>query len=338
MMKVTVLKNCKQYSLLDGSVLLISVENQVLIDSKLVAEGNFSIRGIFGANFILVDESSAEVYIFSEKGDLLWHNSDYLLGIYGRFDGKNEENNYLVSINDGKTRYDAIFSLDTFSVIKAYSGKLGLAGKKIVLSEEAFVTFDREKVALFNIHNESIWQHKFSDLIHSEDAYLNSEVIETGGKLYFVLNSQQGVNPGIICLDAQNGKIIKYFEGTFFGIFKDGDSLFSTKYENIVCKINVSTNEVETWDVNQLLKENDFKSVNDHRCAAQDGKFYFTQTFGDHKARLGILDFEEKTLDYKYDFEPTNGAIGSIKLAKNRIFVHTQDKTLHIFEDQDQLA
>ncbi|MCB0668877.1 MAG: hypothetical protein KDC80_23800 [Saprospiraceae bacterium] len=286
-----------------------------------------------GTNFVLFDESNEEVYIFSENGDLLWKTADFLLGTYRRFDGSNEKNSYLVSINDGKNRYDAIFNFDTLSVIKTYSGKLGLEGKKIVLSQKTFVTHDRTKIALFNHSNEAIWHHKFSDLIQADDAFLNSELIEVGGKLYFTLNSQKGGDPGIICLDVQSGELIRHFAGTFFGVFKDNDFVFSSKYENILCRIDSRTNEIENWDVGQLLKENNFKSINDHRCAAQDGKFYFTQTFGDHNAKLGILNFDTKIMDYNYDFEVSNGAIGSIKLGKDRIFVHTQDHTLHIFEE-----
>lgn len=113
-------------------------------------------------------------------------------------------------------------------------------------------------------------------------------------------NSQKGGDPGIICLDVQSGELIRHFAGTFFGVFKDNDFVFSSKYENILCRIDSRTNE---------------------------------KTFGDHNAKLGILNFDTKTMDYKYDFEVSNGAIGSIKLGKDRIFVHTQDHTLHIFEE-----
>ena len=62
--------------------------------------------------------------------------------------------------------------------------------------------------------------------------------------------------------------------------------------------------------------------------------FCFTQTLGDDKAKLGVLDWGKKELIYKHDFDPKNGAIGSIQVSETRMFVHTQDNILHIFEKE----
>lgn len=294
-----------------------------------------SMATIFSDSFYAIVSKSLFETIFYDYNNEAIATQQYIAASAGN--GKLQETEeYLYPLIYLDSRFDIPYygkvSKSDFSLVSSYETAHATKGVGLIVSDREFVNWSQQLIALNDFVRNVIWQHKFSDLIQADDAYLNSEIIEVGGKLYFTLNSQKGGDPGIICLDVQSGELIRHFAGTFFGVFKDNDFVFSTKYQNILCRIDSRTNEIETWDVGQLLKENNFKSINDHRCTARDGKFYFTQTFGDHNAKLGILNFDKKTMDYKYDFEPSHGAIGSIKLGKDRIFVHTQDYTLHIFE------
>ncbi len=177
------------------------------------------------------------------------------------------------------------------------------------------------------------WKHDFSDLINSEKAYLSSKILELSDKIYFTVSGdEQGA---LFCLDAHSGKVLYKHNGFGFSIFKDNNFIYTTKFENILCKVNVITNEIEEWDVNILIKENGFDSIHDHRCAVKNDCFYFTQTLGDNKSKVGVLDMNSKNLVFKHEFIPENGGIGSIHVNANRIYIQTQDNTLHIFEKEE---
>ena len=177
---------------------------------------------------------------------------------------------------------------------------------------------------------ELIWKQNYLGLTNAERANLHSRILNSEDKLFFVITGNE--RKGLFVLDIESGDLVKKFEGLSYELFKDDEYIYTTNYQNILCRINVKTLDLEKWDCNDLVKENGFYGIHDHRCDVIDGKFCFTQTLGDHKAKLGILDWDKKELVYKHDFEPENGAIASIQVNKTRMFVHTQDNTLHIFE------
>ena len=181
-------------------------------------------------------------------------------------------------------------------------------------------------------NGEETWRHSYSDLTNAEKANLHSRVLSSDDKLFFVVTGNE--RKGLFVLDVETGEVIKKFEGLCYEIFKDGDYIYTTQFENILCRVNTKTLELEEWDCNALITENGFHSIHDHRCDVVNDKFCFTQTLGDDKAKLGVLDWEKKELVYKHEFEPKNGAIGSIQVNETRMFVHTQDNVLHIFEQE----
>ncbi|PAM94915.1 hypothetical protein B4N84_10750 [Flavobacterium sp. IR1] len=199
-----------------------------------------------------------------------------------------------------------------------------------------YLFVEEKKIEMKSITDDSfIWQLSFSELIQDKTATLNSEVIEINSKLYLiVLGSDSG---GLFCVDVNSGKVLMHYPRVSRFLVKDENYIYSSKYENILCKINPITNEMEEWDVNELVKDNGFENIHDHRCTADNGLVYFTQTLGDNKAKFGILDTNKKELVYKYDFEPKNGGIGSIEVNNDRIYISTQDNTLHIFEKDKDL-
>jgi len=187
-------------------------------------------------------------------------------------------------------------------------------------------------ICYYDIFNDGqiVWNHKYALLAEAQKGNLHSNLLSNYNNLFFVITGNQ--NNGLYVLDVHSGKLLKKFDEVCYEIFQDGDFIYSTKFENVLCRINTQNLELEEWDCNSLVKSNGFDAIHDHRCAVLNDRFYFTQTIGDNKAKLGILDWDKKDLIYKYEFEPKNGGIGSIQVNESRMFVHTQDNTLHIFE------
>lgn len=247
---------------------------------------------------------------------------------------KYQENNFVVLRNQVNENDWKIFCIDNFGETIWYQNDstpffaYGSQNKHLI-----YLFLEVKKIVMTSIANDSfIWQLSFSDLLQDETASVNSSVIEINSKLYFVLlGSESG---GLFCLDVNSGKVLMHYPRVSRFLVKDENYIYSSKYENVLCKINPVNDEVVEWDVNQLVQDNGFESIHDHRCTAQNGLVYFTQTLGDDKAKFGILDTNKKELVYKYEFEPKNGGIGSIQVTDYRIYISTQDNTLHIFEKE----
>ncbi|NBW36480.1 MAG: hypothetical protein EBR30_15965 [Cytophagia bacterium] len=174
-----------------------------------------------------------------------------------------------------------------------------------------------------------VWRHKYSELTKSNSAHLHSRILSDEDKLFFVITGNQ--SKGLFVLDIKTGLILKNFKDLCYEIFKDDKYIYTTRFENILCRIKIETLEIEEWDCNSLIKDNNFQSIQDHRCDVANERFYFTQTLGDIMGKVGILDWKKRDLVYKHDFEPQNGAIGSILAGEIEMFIHTQDNSLHIF-------
>ncbi|WP_375578427.1 DUF5074 domain-containing protein [Marivirga tractuosa] len=185
-----------------------------------------------------------------------------------------------------------------------------------------------------SMNGNELWSNKYSVLSNSSKGNLHSQILCSHDKLFFVITGNK--NKGLYILNVHTGKLLKKFEGVCYEVFQDGDYIFSSRFENTLCRINTKTLVIEEWDCNELIKSNGFDAIHDHRCAALNNKFYFTQTLGDNKAKVGILDWDKQDLVYKHDFKPKNGGIGSIQVNENRMFIHTQDNTLHIFEKETE--
>lgn len=243
---------------------------------------------------------------------------------------KYQKNNFVVLRNQINEVDWEIFCINNFGNIVWKKNDSRPFFAKGDFNHSAIFSFIEDKaISVIDIEDGLIkWEVSFSELIESEKATLRSEILEKFGKLFFVVSGT------LFCIDVSSGHILHRFEGIGRPIFQDQDYIYSTKYENILCRINPENFEVEEWDVNNLIKKNGFDNIHDHRCAAKNGLFYFTQTLGDNKAKFGVIDFDKKELLYKYEFEPKNGGISSIQVSEERVFIHTQDNTLHIFEKE----
>ena len=213
--------------------------------------------------------------------------------------------------------------------------RINYIGNVFLIIDNVSIELYEGGIQIVNIlFGKKILKHSYSELTGSNKANLHSQVLNSDSKLFFVITGND--KKGRFALDIETGDVLKKFDNLCYEIFKDGGYIYTTKFENILCRINTRTLELEEWDCNALIVKNDFHSIHDHRCNVIDGKFCFTQSLGDNKSKLGVLDWEKKELVYKYNFEPGNGAIGSIQVNNTRMFVLTQDNTLHILEKEEK--
>ena len=220
------------------------------------------------------------------------------------------------------------FSLKSIKWLPDFVG----ARPRMLLKQRNLILSNDKAIKSYSIIESNFWQQSFTDITDTEKAILHSQILHGHDKLFFVLTGFE--DKGLYVLDVATGKLLKHFKGLAYELFQEGNYIYTTRFQNILCRVNAQTLEVEEWNCHELLAKHEIRSIHDHRCAAKEGKFYFTQSIGDTKAKMGILDWESKELIYQHDFEPKNGAIGSIQVGVGRFFVHTQDNTLHIFVEE----
>lgn len=209
-----------------------------------------------------------------------------------------------------------------------------------IFKDKLFVYKDEEnKLELYDLLNRNEkWQQSFSSLMPSqetEEIFISQEIIEISNVIYFTLNT----NNQYICfgLDAETGKVLKQFPNILGDLIQENEYIYFLYY-NSITRLNTTNYAIEKWDIQDLLDKAEIDYLYFPRWAVLEGQIYFSQTKGSdiHSgkkgARFGILDFEKKELIFKDQLDPKYGTIGNIKVSKERLYLHTQDSTLHVFE------
>ena len=327
MKKLNEIFACKDFIIFDNDIFTININNYFLVNNVIVNNGLCSIRGYYENNVVIFEEKNFETFIYNNKSQLIKHIPEYALIIRKHI----VNNKFIVAINNGINIQRAIFDIKNFEILKLFND-FGFLNLKLVIGN-FFVSSNNSDIGLFNFENENIWKINIKEILEDETVYLHNEILEINNKLFFIISGQEKGH-FLYCLNIETGTVLYKYEGLFGFLTKDDKYIYSQKFENILCKINTETGELEQWNVNDLLIENGFESIADHRTTSLNEIVYFTQTIGDNKAKFGLLDTKKKELIFKYNFEPKNGGIGKIEVNETRVYIHTQDNTLHIFENQ----
>lgn len=232
-----------------------------------------------------------------------------------------------------KTSFDTKGIISFNGFVNAEVEILRNGGKKLFLDTKFIQVSDARNSEItcndLTQNGEVLWNIDVKQITKSEKSFIHSDIIHHKDHLFFVINGSE--NKGLFKFDIGSGDLISKFDPNY-EIFKEDNYIYTTQYPNILCRIDYQSNSIEKWDVDELIKKYELKSIHDHRCDIKNSKFYVTQSLGDNKAKFTILDLNSKELIFKYDFKPENGAIGSIRTSGLRTFIHTQDGLLHIFE------
>jgi hypothetical protein len=201
----------------------------------------------------------------------------------------------------------------------------------LTLSNNSFLSFLTDtEIACFDIQGKKEWHVDFRDLVGAKEVIFLNQILVACGKLFFVLVAQS--KKGIFILNAQSGREVKFYSDVTGFLTKDTTQIYSVKQPNILCIIDMENNDYYEWDVNKLIKEHGFESINDHRCTAEDGVLYFTQGIGAENSKAGALDTFNKELVWKHDFKKENGGIKTINVHEGNIYINMQDDTIQFFQ------
>jgi hypothetical protein len=323
---INTINNCREFVVFNGTVAFIDMEYNFCIENKVILKGEFTIGGSLENKVILFDNNNFKSLIYDFSGEVIKAIDEF--AIIKRSKVIDEE--FLAGTNDGESLLFISCDAETFAV-KKYLGELsGLNGMYVAIENKYFISKNDEQIGLFDFNNQPIWLKYFSDFTSSETNFIGSAMISLNDRLFFQISSKE--KKGLYCVNVMTGDILNFYSEVSGGfLVTDKTLIYSVKYPNIICTINPVNGECTEWDANDLIKQSGFDSLADHRCFAQNGLVFFTQTIGAENAKIGVLNPFKRELLAKYDFEPNCGGIGSIKVQEGKTYVLTQDNKLHVF-------
>lgn len=234
-----------------------------------------------------------------------------------------------------KTYFDRDFSKFYYTkintqekiIVEKYNSDYGLNGIFQVVNENLFISQNNEKCGLFSFDNICIWDVNYSDLFSSYESIGagRTNILKTETDLYIELDKTYRIN-------IKTGKLEQTYEQKYTNI--ENNILYGLQFLSMekfeLAILNTKTNVVEIIDLS-----NEFNKLNihpDNRIVVSDNLIYFSQNMGANIAKIGVINPVTAKILWKFDFEKENGMIGTLKVNKNRIYAHTQDNKLHIFE------
>lgn len=199
--------------------------------------------------------------------------------------------------------------------------------------ESCFVQIKDQKVTIDCYSystGELIWQRKIADFIGNRRLSNTLTILEHSDHFYIEFGGD--LHKNVVVLNKFSGLNVTEFSESIGFLVHDNENIYIVKPSNVLYIIGSGTNTKDVWDVDEIITNAGFKSISDYRCAAESANLYFTQTLGALNSKIGILNTIDKKLEWSFVFDRKHGGIGSIRVNNGRVFVHTQDQALHIFE------
>ena len=226
-----------------------------------------------------------------------------------------------------KKRYNGKFDVLDYKLESKYELYIGINGIFQVLSDDLFLSKNNEKFGVFTFDNVCVWERKYQELYSDYGLTGGVDILTMANKLYVRLDKTY-------CVDIETGKTEQVYEYKFTN--SENEFLYGLQFLSMtefqLAILNTKTNTIKVIDVS-----NEFNKLNvypDNRIVVNNGLVYFSQNMGTNVAKIGVLDPASEKILWKHDFEKKNGMIGTYKINGNRIYAHTQDRTLHIFEKE----
>lgn len=318
------IEGVRDFSVLRNVVFYISENNDLFIDEKKVYKGEISFFGRFDDFQMIFDENDFKTIIYNNKGELTDTIEDYGLRSIHEF----SNNNSLIGGNDGNNIFYGIYNFSNNTLLKRFES-LGLNGIYKVINDDLFISQNNEKFAVFTFDNTCVWEICYKDLFKEYESIGagTTNILKVENHLYVQLDKTY-------CIDLNTGGLKYTYDQKFTN--SEDEFLYGLQFLSMekfqLAILNTKINEVKIIDVSDEFNKNNIYP--DNRIVISEKLIYFSQNMGDSIAKIGVFNPAFGKILWKYDFEKKNGMIGKLEINGDKIYAHTQDKTLHIFEKE----
>lgn len=324
---IRTIKNCREFVLFNDVIGYTDQDFNFTIEGILKLEGKFTFGGTLEDKVILFDNDNFKALFYDFDANLVKTVNDF--AIIKRSDIIDGE--FVAGINNGESISFALVTVDNFAIKKKLGSLSGINGVYIVVENKYFISKNKTQIGLFDLANQQIWLRSFSEYTDFESSFIGAKMVVVNRKLFF--QGGNDIKKGLFSIDVMTGELQAFYHEANAGfLMTDYTKIYTVKHPNVICIIDPANNDYIEWDVGDIIKENDFSGLNEPGCIIHDGKIYFTQNLGADHAKIGVLDVTKRSIVAKYDFLPENGGVKNIVALGSKIYVHTWDFTLHIFE------
>lgn len=180
-----------------------------------------------------------------------------------------------------------------------------------------------------------LWQQSFSSLLDENKVTISPNILEAGGLIYFILYGSG--KKTCFGLDSTTGKVLKTIPDVTGDLMIENEFIYFLHSE-IIKIFNTTNDQIVTWNIEKLMIDTGIDRLLFPRWAVNNGLVYFSQSkdsdihSGNIGAKFGILDPIKKELIWQGQLPIKSGTIGEIKVHEDTIYLHTQHKSLFIFE------
>lgn len=317
----------KSYSIAnDNSVFFIDTDNNLFRDNTMIIEGELSIRGMESGNLLLLDEKKS-ISVLLKIPNLEITEKPYSMIVIGETDhdffGVVRENTVFKFAHFDKTNLE----LKEISNIDFDIGKWQIFDKLLVILK------GKVEIKAIDLNGRSkTWQRSILEIANSSTGKISSQIVDFQNLLFYYFTDNKSLKGNATyVISMSNGEVVQKLP-TFTGSIKKSDGLLYTSHEKSLQILDPETFAIREIDLVPELSKHGFKRMDYEKWFVEDKRLYFAQNIGAHNAKIGVFDLESEKMIDSVDLAKENGTIGTLKKRSNRLYVHTQDRTLHIYD------
>ncbi|MBV7441488.1 hypothetical protein KRX57_08645 [Weeksellaceae bacterium TAE3-ERU29] len=209
-----------------------------------------------------------------------------------------------------------------------------------IIKDRFIILKSEDRVFLCDDKMNKLWQHNFLDLLKGEEIKQHGEIIVHKGILYIYLaDKRNNKNTATIAIDAETGEIKNKYKGFAGKLFLYKDKLYTAGYYKVQI-LDIETEQISEIDFTDILKPKDLQ-IHWNNFIVEDDYIYFIDGHWATTNKMGILDLKNRKLAWETSIEINDGInnnIREIKISGNRLYAHCSDKSLHIFEKEEEIT
>lgn len=201
------------------------------------------------------------------------------------------------------------------------------------ISEKYLIYTYSDQIMILNFKAENQIKIKLFDLTGLNTTKIYGPIIPCEDKFFVYINgtSYEDNFHKTFCIDINSGEVVKAIE-KFNGYMQSYGNIIYTINGHSLQILNATTLVYSDWNFQEIATENGFYTSDSSLWLISNEYLYFVQNIGDTKAKVGVLDFINRTFIDKIELNETDGSIIDIKVQNDKLFIHTVHGTLHIFE------
>ncbi|MBP2617882.1 hypothetical protein [Chryseobacterium jejuense] len=324
---------CKQYEIVSQKLYYINQDGEVFYNNERIhINDKFSISGKYNDKIVFFEERVFSSFIFFEK-QLIKKIDEYALIIHQKL----TQSIYFVGINDGDDIFYALYDINDFSIRTKYSD-LGFKNNISFIDSKYFISRNKYQIGLFTLENKNVWNHSFKEYLDTPTTESQKALVIHQNMISFIIFSE-GITKCVI-LDVMTGNVLNEYPGLYGEMILDVNEIYFLSSDNISI-LNIETQVVQTYSITEIFEPTEIKRLLFPRWVVKNGIIYFTQSggvdmhSGSRGAIFGALDAVSLKILWYERLSKEHGIIGTIQVENEKIYLHTQDKILFVFEKEN---